>query len=359
MRTLITGLLITVAALTVTDAAWAQIAHHPFAIGANEGAVGRQTGLGAWILGQEARFYTGLTGAVRAAKTSRDGLLLLIGLSFAYGIFHAAGPGHGKAVITSYMVSNEVALRRGLVIALCAAVVQGLTATTLVGIAAFVFNATAPRMTATAQVAELASYFGIVILGSILVWRKGYALAAMLRPLPREALTFAQASVPSGVGMTSQRPFDGRPIQSRFFSDDGSAAYAHAAGCDCGHAHMPDPTRLAGRRFDWTSAGIAVVTAGARPCSGAILVLVFSLSQGLFMAGIAATFAMALGTALTTGALATIAVFAKDLAIHLAGQRSTRAAVVGRFVEFAAAACVLFLGLALLTASLQGSFTGA
>ena len=62
---------------------------------------------------------------------------------------------------------------------------------------------------------------------------------------------------------------------------------------------------------------------GSRPLgrdpsfAGALIVLVFALAQGLFAAGIAATFAMAVGTALTTGAIAAIAVFAKNLALRL------------------------------------------
>ena len=119
----------------VAQPAAAQLAHHPFAVGASEGAVGHQNALGAWLLGMESRFYLQLTHAVRLTKESAAGAAGLVGLSFAYGVFHAAGPGHGKAVLTSYMLSNEVALRRGLVIALLAAILQGLVATAVVGIA--------------------------------------------------------------------------------------------------------------------------------------------------------------------------------------------------------------------------------
>jgi nickel/cobalt exporter len=345
---LIFGLAIAAAALIAMDGtALAQIVHHPFAVGASEGAVGHQNALGAWILGQESRFYLALTHAVRAAKAGPGAAFGLIGLSFGYGIFHAAGPGHGKAVITSYMVSNEVALRRGLVIALLAAVLQGLVATTLVGIAAFVFDATAPTMTAASQTIELASYLGIVALGLLLVWRKGRALAAAAVVRAPAGLVFAASALAPGGDRTLPR--------GRFFADDG---LSHPRDCDCGHSHMPDPALLGGKGFDWKAAGIAVFTAGARPCSGAILVLVFALAQGIFVAGVAATFAMALGTAMTTGALAIAAVFAKDTAMRLSGAGSSRALLVGRLVEFAAAACVLLFGVALLAAALSGVHAG-
>ena len=87
-----------------------------------------------------------------------------------------------------------------------------------------------------------------------------------------------------------------------------------------------------------------MIAAGARPCSGAMLMLVFALAQGLFAAGIAAVFGMALGTAVTTGALASLAVFAKSAAMRslperIRGPRSSRAAC-----EFAAALAVLAFG---------------
>lgn len=346
LRSLALGGLAALVLLVFADAASAQFAHHPFAVGGYEGAVGHQNRLGAWILGWESTFYLKLTGAVRATKASAGALAGLVGISFAYGVFHAAGPGHGKAVITSYMVSNERALRRGLVIAALAAVLQGLVATVLVGVAALVFHATAGRMTAAAQTIEFLSYCGIVLLGSVLVWRKGRGLVAVLRPQPAHALLFAGLE-PRAMAV------GGSGGSGRFRADDGGTF--HQSDCDCGHLHMPDPTELEGVRFDLKAAALAVVTAGLRPCSGAILVLVFALAQGVFAVGVAATFAMSIGTALTTAGLATVAVLAKDLALRLSGPGSARSRLFARLVEFGAAAAVLLFGLALLSASLAGS----
>ncbi len=340
------SLLATLALLAADASALAQTIHHPFAIGANEGAVGHQNALGAWILGQESRFYLLLTAAIRATRDSVWGALGLVGISFAYGVFHAAGPGHGKAVVASYMISNEVALRRGLVIALLAALLQAVVAIALIGTAALIFHATALRMTAAAEWLEFASYCGIIALGLALVWRKGRALVFALRPAPVPSLILASAS-------TSTMMFDA-PIRgtSRFSVDDGSAQHVH--GPDCGHVHMPDPSALSAASFNWRVAAVTILTAGARPCSGAILVLVFALAQGMVWAGVAATLAMALGTAVTTGALAIAAVFAKDFAVRVSGGSSPRGAIIGRVVELVAAACVLAFGLALLAASLDG-----
>ena len=108
---------------------------------------------------------------------------------------------------------------------------------------------------------------------------------------------------------------------------------------------MPD--ELAGPG-GWRRGLAAILTVGIRPCSGAILVLVFSLAQGLFWAGIAATFVMGLGTAITVATIAVVAVFAKDMARRLSEGRDRGGALVMRGIEFGAAGLVLLFGAGLL-----------
>lgn len=116
---------------------------------------------------------------------------------------------------------------------------------------------------------------------------------------------------------------------------------------------------LTDTNFSWRTAILTVFAAGARPCSGAILVLVFALAQGIFYAGVAATFAMSMGTAITTGALAAIAVLAKGLAVRFLGEGSERGVVVVRALEFAAAILVFMLGASLLMGALAGKVSSA
>lgn len=303
---------------------------NPFAVGANEGAAVVSNSLVAWILAQQSHFYRALTGAAREAKSGMAGFWLLAGLSFAYGVFHAAGPGHGKAVMASYMIANERALKRGLVLTFLAALLQGVVAVAIVGVAALVFNATSARMTQAAQAIEIASYGAVAGLGLYLVWTKGGALFRALRAR-------APAPVFAAAG--------GAPASGRFVCDSVEPGHVHSA--DCGHFHAPDPASL-GDGFSWSAAVATVVAAGARPCSGAILVLVFTLAQGVFPAGVGAVAAMSLGTAVTTGALAAIAVLAKGLALRLAGGADGRGLLIARGAEFLAALVVLAVGLALL-----------
>ena len=322
-------------AICLSGASLAQGIHHPFAVGANEGAVSNTSGLLGWILEKESGFYRLLSGAIRAAKQDGSAAFGLIALSFGYGVFHAAGPGHGKAVIASYMLANERALRRGLLIALGAAVFQGSSAVAIVGSSAFIFQAAAARMTSAANWVEIVSYVGIVALGAFLTWAKGGALLAAFRAAPQ----FAVVAVGAG-GETSA-----------FVADDGLKAHVH--GPDCGHFHAPDPRGLGGP-FSWKTALLTMAAAGARPCSGAILVLVFALAQEMFSAGCAAVAAMSAGTALTTGALASGTVFAKQAAVKFVKSDSRQMLIAGRLFECAAAITVLVLGLALLLAVLSG-----
>ena len=281
----------------------------PFGTGLREAAPST-TGLGGAILALQGQFYRGLQGAVTALKESGGALWSLLALGFGYGAFHAAGPGHGKAVIAAYLVSSERALRRGVGMSFAAALVQALVAIAVVSVVAVLLRATAATMSRVANGVELLSFATVALLGAAVTWRKAGALI--------------------GVAALARDPLANSP----------------AAACD--HAHLPPPEALE-RLSHWRERAGIVLAAGIRPCAGAIIVLVFALSQGLFAAGIAATFAMALGTALTTSAIAVLAVFAKRLALRLAGGRGAAAALVVAGLELLAAAFVLVLGLALLS----------
>ena len=321
------------------DPAWAQSAPRPFALPGGE-AGGAPTGFAGWILGVAAWLNHLMAGEVRALHSDGSAIWGLIGLSAAYGVFHAAGPGHGKALIASYMFANERALRRGVVLSFLAALLQALVAIALIGVAALVFQATGAQMNRASNVVEVGSYLLIAGIGGWLVWTKGRAFAGVLRRAlaDRAAQGALFADAP-------WRPALALGVASQFRVEAPGAGIA--AEADCGHYHAPDPTQL-GAGFSWRGAAATVFAAGARPCSGAIVVLTFALTQGLFAAGVVATFAMALGTAVTTGALACLAVFAKDAAMRLAARESAKATLIARALELAAALCVLAYGLALL-----------
>jgi nickel/cobalt transporter (NicO) family protein len=322
--------------------ALAQLSQRPFAVAGGEGGGGAGGGLTGWLMAEQSWLTHLIAAKVHALHGQSSAAWGLVGLGLAYGVVHAAGPGHGKAVLASYMLANETSLKRGAVMALMAALLQALIAIALVGAAGFVFSATASQMNRAADWIDLASYCSVAAIGVWLVWRKGGALIAALNGhVDRNR---AVASAPAYAGVAWGRPAFSLSAAAYSAAPPGVAPRAADA---CGHMHAPDAAQLNGP-FSWRVAAGTVIAAGARPCSGAILVLVFAMAQGLFAAGVAAAFAMAIGTAVTTAALAWVAVFAKSTALRLAAGENSSLALVARGFEFAAALAVLAFGVALL-----------
>jgi len=323
-------------------------------IGANEAmlpSAGMFGGLLNWINAEQQGFYRALTGALKSMRDGGSGLWLLIGLSFAYGVFHAAGPGHGKAVISSYMLANEVALRRGILLSFVSALLQSLMAILVMGAVYFVLRGTAISMTNATRFLEIASYVLVTAFGAWLLWRK---IGPWLRSLVwgKPALSLSSAHNHGHSHHEHHHHHDHGHHRAHDRHDH--AHHHHAAGdvCEeCGHSHAPDPALLGGRHFDWRTAWAAVASVGLRPCTGALIVLSFAFLNGLWAGGIVSVMAMGLGTAITVSLLATLAVSAKNVAVAFAGDGRTGNRIHAA-IEIGGAAMVFLLGLALLAASL-------
>ena len=315
-------------------------------------------GIGGWLIAKQAIFYRALAGLIRSAKNDGSAFWGLIGISFAYGIFHAAGPGHGKAVISSYLFANGETWRRGITLSFASAIMQSLTAVAIVAIAAILLGATAKLMGDAVRVIEIVSYGLIALLGARLLWVKGRGFLKAIREL--------RIGDKAAVGIEQHDHMHGHhQHDEHYHHHDHADHHSDAAGNhhdNChghlhdeehdvlpwGHAHGPEPDALAGPG-GWHRGLSAVISVGLRPCSGAIIVLVFALAQGMFWAGVASTFVMGIGTAVTVGTIATLAVGAKALAKRFASDRSGYGTVLMRGAEVAAAAVVLGFGVLLLT----------
>ena len=322
--------------LTLDAVMHAVMAQNPFG-GPRPSAEPQAGGIVGWLLAKQSEFYREISATIRAAKSDGSAVWTLLAISFAYGIFHAAGPGHGKAVISSYLVANQETARRGIVLSFASALMQSLVAVVIVAICALLLNATAKTMCGAEKAVEIVSYALIAAFGARLVWTKGGGFIRALQA-PRPALAMA--------GRGHSHGHDHHHHDHHHHDHDhGPDQHIHDA--HCGHSHGPEPGELAGPG-GWRRGFGAIFAVGIRPCSGAILVLVFALAQGLFWAGIAATFVMGLGTAITVAAIAVIAVSAKDLARRLSAGTEGGGTLVMRGVEFGAAGLVLLFGVGLL-----------
>ncbi|MBB5752516.1 nickel/cobalt transporter [Prosthecomicrobium pneumaticum] len=323
----------------------AAAAPSPFGVGTPDGGgaaswAGPLAPLFGWIAVEQAAFYRELTRALSALGESGHAAALLVALSFAYGVFHAAGPGHGKAVVASWLFVSGERLRRGVAIAFLAAIAQAVTAIAVVGFGTVLLGVTAFTMTRATDALEATSYALIALCGAVLLVTKLTGFGRRAGPVAAAAPATAPAIAPMPL----------RPAGTRAFAcDDASAGHVH--GPDCGHAHAPDPALL-DRPLTIGRAWAAVLAVGVRPCTGAIIVLVFALSQRLWWAGLLSVLVMALGTAITVSALAALAVKARDLALRFSSGGGAGVAAL-RGLEIAAAAAILLFGLAMLGGALS------
>jgi nickel/cobalt exporter len=356
-RTLTIGVAVALVMLAFDSAVHVLMAQNPFG-GPRPSAEPQVGGIVGWLLTKQSEFYREMSSTIRAAKSDGSAVWTLLAISFAYGIFHAAGPGHGKAVISSYLVANQETARRGIALSFASALMQSLVAVAIVAVCAWLLNATAKTMCGAEKVIEIASYALIAVFGARLVWTKGGGFFRALQAR-QPALTPAMALAghhdhaghghghdhhdhPHAHAQVAHHDHDHEHGHDHHAHD-----HTHVHDEHCGHSHGPTPSELAGPG-GWRRGLSAIFTVGIRPCSGAILVLVFALAQGLFWAGIAATFVMGLGTAITVATIAVIAVTAKDLARRLSGASEGGGALIMRGLEFGAAGLVLLFGVGLL-----------
>jgi nickel/cobalt exporter len=332
-RALAIGVLAVAAVLMADALVHALVAQTPFG-GPRPAAEPQAGGIVGWILARQSEFYREISASLRAAKSDGSAVWALLAISFAYGIFHAAGPGHGKTVISSYLVANQETARRGVVLSFASALLQSLVAVLIVAIGAWLLNATARTMCGAERVIEVASYALIAAFGARLVWTKGGSFIGALQARQHNhdhAHAHHEHHHHAHVGHGHDHAHD----------------HDHVHDAHCGHSHGPLPGELAGPG-GWRRGFGTIFAVGLRPCSGAILVLVFALAQGLFWAGIAATFVMGLGTAITVAAIAVLAVSARGIAQRLSGLSEGGGALFMRGIEFGAAGLVLLFGLGLL-----------
>lgn len=253
-----------------------------------------------WAAAGQRDAQNALAGALRALRAGKPGAIWsLMGLCFAYGFFHAAGPGHGKLVIGGYGVAQRVSALRLSALAVLASLGQAVTAVMLVAAAFVVLDWGRERVVGVAEdVMAPLSYGLIAVLGGYLVIRSLLRLIRMRRAVG-QAHDHHNHHHSGGEGDTCET---------------------------CGHSHGPTPEQAASVRSLGDAAAI-VASVAARPCTGALFVLILTWQLKIFAAGIAGAFAMALGTAGVTVAAALAAVTLREGALARGAGNGTRGAM--------------------------------
>jgi len=265
----------------------------------------------AWVWTTQQSLHRQLAAALHAVESgSAATVWSLLGLSLTYGVVHAAGPGHGKAVIATYLGTHAVQVRRGVLLSLLAALAQGLVAVVLVEAmewAVTLFGVSLRRTQMLATQAENLSFALIVLLGAVLAARSVWALWRQ-RWRVRPCATTPLFTPP----LNNTETPSGAPAMQPYCRDCES---------DCCHAHGPTRAQL-NQPLSWRTSAAIVLAIGLRPCTGAVLVLLVAHALGLRWTALAAVFAMSLGTAATVAVLAALAVSARQGALRLLQRRA-------------------------------------
>ncbi len=247
-----------------------------------------------------------LASMTRALQGSRSlgGLLLVALLALAYGIFHAAGPGHGKTIVSSFLLANEGNIRQSFIIGYLVAIVHALSALTVVLVLYYLIRGIfATGVEQANHYIQLVTFAVITAIGAVMLVRRS-------------------------MGKT----------------------HTH------GHHHEhPEPDHAQGPEAGLTMRnllGIAI-PAGVIPCPGAVAVVLFALSLHMLAVSILAVSSISLGMGTTISATGAVVIMVKRGAIRaVAGTHEERDTKIRRAVEIGGAAILFLFGLVFFLAQL-------
>jgi nickel/cobalt exporter len=268
-----------------------------------------------WAAAQQRALQNEMATAVRAIKSGAPaGWAALLLAAGAYGVVHAAGPGHGKYLIGGMGLASAVPASRMIALAVASSLAQAIWAVLLVYGGFWLLQLSAYDMTVLAeQWLAPASYLAIAVVGIVVALRGLHIIISRKLEVPEHA----------GHG------------------GEGGGGY--------GHAHGLDPDHVASLQTFWEAVAL-VASIAIRPCTGAIFLLVIAWQLDIKAAGFAATVAMGLGTAILTSAVAISSVALRSMAIFSRGQAGV-IGVAAPILQIIAGVMILWFSLALLSIS--------
>jgi len=239
-----------------------------------------------------------LAAITRSLQGSRSlaGLLFVMLISLVYGMFHAAGPGHGKTIVSSFFLANDAKLRHSIVVGYLIAVVHAVAALAVVLILYYVI-----RGLFSTGVEQADHYIQLVAFG-ILAVLGAFMLVGRIR----------------------------------------GTAHHH-------HDHAEDKDGGLTMR---SLLGIAL-PAGAIPCPGAVAVILFALSLHMLGVSVLAVISISIGMGVTISLTGALVILAKRGAVlALAGGHEERDSTLRRIIEIGGAGILFLFGLVFFLAQL-------
>ncbi|WP_407951487.1 nickel/cobalt transporter [Photobacterium carnosum] len=239
----------------------------------------------------------------------------LVGLSFLYGIFHSLGPGHGKMIVTTYLATNPAKIKASLIMTVVSAFVQAVVAITLVSILLVFFKSSMRQVNDAADQFISYSFMAMLLLGVIVIYRS-LKQVWQLRTAPLHH-------------------------------------HDHGDNCGCGHKHFANADEI-NQATSLREYIVIIFSIGIRPCTGAILVLLFANMVGLYWLGVISAILMAIGTALTTSAIALLTLSGKKIVSRYLATNDRQRTMTSIILKLFGGVLLVLLGLLLLNGHSYG-----
>lgn len=251
--------------------------------------------------------------------------LTLIGLAFLYGVLHALGPGHGKLVAGTWLGSRDTRIAQAVALASWSATVQAMSAIVLVFGAVWFAKAGVSSVLSNAASLDIVSYVLLCVAGG---WTIYGTLARRDCCVDTRALKLVPAERQAAASPTSEHEpaYLGTKLQLHMRQSGGA-------------------TRFGTSKFSATSQILATgFASGVRPCVGSIFVLIASVAAHAPWIGIAATFAIGAGVAVTVSLFGLSAVGANRFIMARSFRLRARIETTRRVVAITGALVIVLFG---------------
>ncbi|MEZ8613908.1 nickel/cobalt transporter [Vibrio sp. 10N.222.51.C8] len=291
----------------------------------------------------------------------------LIGFSFIYGMLHSLGPGHGKVIVSTYLATHPTKAKASLVLTVVSAFLQALVAILLVSVLLWGFSASMRVVNDKANMFVSLSFALVAVVGALICWKALKNIYTAMRKPKLKVKAITTLATDTAATISARSPMALRSSISApspiidATSTMQAAANTHAdhshADCGCGHQHVADADAINKASTLREYVGI-IVTIGVRPCTGAIMVLLFANMVGLYWMGVVSAFAMAIGTAFTTSTIAIMTLTGKNLVKRYlaAGNKNNSASLkaAGHYLQLFGGVLLVLIGLLLMSGQDSG-----
>ncbi|HIF9473847.1 TPA: nickel/cobalt transporter [Photobacterium damselae] len=289
----------------------------------------------------------------------------LAGLSFIYGALHSLGPGHGKMIVTTYLATNPTKIRASLTMTIVSALMQAVVAVALVSTLLAVFNASMRQISSQADQFILFSSFAVVALGAWVGLKAIKKLIQAKFSTPPEikqqeladksapkftisAIKPLQSSSSNSINAVNTKPTPA--LTSTIFH---THQHDNNGVCGCGHKHVVSADEI-NNATTWKEYAGIIFSIGIRPCTGAVMVLLFANMVGIYWLGVVSAFVMALGTAMTTSIIAIMTITGKSLVKRYLNHNPNSNSQAGTWAQLIGGIILVLFGLLLVSSHSSG-----